>query len=340
MFIRQRIDAFVKLGKILENLPKEKQQEWVTQAYNHNTWFSQSSVETALKGIVRLLKEKSLTQWLAAYPITEPEKPLKVGVIMAGNIPLVGFHDFMTVLLSGHPLYAKLSSQDAFLPKVIASLLTEVEPEFASMIHFVESLKDVDAVIATGSDNSARYFEYYFSKFPNIIRKNRTSVAVLSGKETEEDLKALGGDILTYFGLGCRNVSKLYLPEGFDLVPLLKVMEPLGIEAIDNHKYANNYDYNKSIYLVNKVEHLDNGYVLFTANEALVSPVGVVYYEYYQSEESLKEKLQENQAKIQCVVSREAWLPGSFSFGKAQFPEVSDYADGVDTMKFLIDLKK
>lgn len=332
----ERKAAFLELGKQLKALPNDQLQEWQARARNENPWFTPESVASALEGIAAMLAEQPLNQWLAGYEITE-HPPQPIGVVMAGNIPAVGFHDFLCVLLSGHNLLAKLSSQDTVLLKAIASLLMGIEPRFGEQIQFVERLNQANAIIATGSDNSARYFQYYFGKKPNIIRQNRTSCALLTGQETREELLELGQDIFQYFGLGCRNVAKLYVPQNYNFTEFFESIEPLK-EVGNHYKYANNYDYQKAVVLVNQIPHLDNGFLLLTENEALVSPMAVVYYETYATRDELEQKVQANQQKLQCIVSKEGWYPGSIPFGTTQCPGVWDYADGVDTMKFLLAL--
>jgi len=256
---------------------------------------------------------------------------------MAGNIPLVGFHDFLVVLISGHQLLAKLSTKDSFLLKHIASMLTDIEPRFDQQIAFLERLNTAEVIIATGSDNSSRYFEHYFSHLPHVIRRNRTSVGVLKGDEQPHDYQALGKDVFQYFGLGCRNVSKLYIPQDFDFDALLKAWQPF--EGVGNHhKYNNNYDYNKSIFLINQEPHYDTGFALLRESEQLVSPVSVVYFERYKDVQQLEHRLKVQENKIQCIVSRDGWLSGSLSFGQAQQPKLWDYADGIDTLAFLQQL--
>ncbi|MDQ3291424.1 MAG: acyl-CoA reductase [Bacteroidota bacterium] len=336
MVLETRLQAFVQLGRQLNALSPEQVQELAQQARRQNAWFDELNVRQALKSIAAMLNETQLRTWLAAYDLTTPH-PRKIGVIMAGNIPLVGFHDLLTVLLSGNYLYAKLSSEDTFLPKWLVQQLINIEPEFKDFVVFVDLLKDVDAVIATGSDNTARYFEYYFSKKPHIIRRNRSSLAVLSGFESPEELAKLGNDIFQYYGLGCRNVSKLFVPEGYNPEPLFQALESYKW-VMDHHKYANNYDYNKSIMLVNQTPHYDNGFLLLTENKQLVSPISVVHLETYSSQEDLKQKLTAVDDKIQCVVSALGWYHGSIPFGEAQCPNASQYADNVDTLAFLSGL--
>jgi hypothetical protein len=330
-----RLAAFHALRNRLLVYPDELKAELFFNAQSANGWFTPTQCETAWKGILSLLEPVALEAWANKYATHSISSSKHVGVIMAGNIPMVGFHDVLCVLLSRHQLMVKLSSTDAVLMKFLLTNLKEISPELEAEIQQVEQIKSPDAIIATGSDNSARYFEFYFSKYPYIIRKNRTSVAVLNGKET--NFEGLGTDIFTYFGLGCRNVSKLYVPEGYvfkDLFDQLASFE----EIIHHHKYRNNYDYNKSIYLVNRVDHYDTGFLMVTQSERLVSPISVLYYETYQDENDLKQKLIRDKEKIQVIVSDKSWYPGSVSFGEAQFPGIAEYADGVDTMKFLMNL--
>ncbi|QNF33711.1 acyl-CoA reductase [Adhaeribacter swui] len=337
MTLENRLQAFIKLGQQLQSLSPDQVQELAQQARRYNAWFDEPNVQQALTSIASQLNEAQLRAWLANYPVTTTVQPRKVGVVMAGNIPLVGFHDLLTVLLSGNYLYAKLSSEDTFLPKWLVQQLISIEPDFKDFVLFVDLLKDVDAVIATGSDNTARYFEYYFAKKPHIIRRNRSSVAVLTGFESPEELAKLGNDIFQYYGLGCRNVSKMLVPEGFTVDTLLKSLEPFKW-VMHHHKYANNYDYNRSILLVNQTPHFDNGFLLLTENKQLVSPISVVHLEYYQDQKDLKQKLAAQGDKIQCVVSALGWYENSVPFGEAQCPTVNQYADNVDTLAFLLSL--
>ena len=328
-----RLAAFAALGHRLATLSEDELTDLAARARNRNGWFDLPNVRTAVAGVAHLLQEPQLSQWAGRYP-AEPAQPRQVGVVMAGNIPLVGFHDFLCVLLSGHTLLAKPSKDDTVLMLWIAKELTEVEPAFAERIKFVERLNAADAFIATGSDNTARYFEYYFKNKPHLIRRNRTSLGILTGRETPEELAALGPDIFQYYGLGCRNVSKLYVPAGYNFVPLLDALQPWH-RILDHHKYQNNYDYNKSILLVNAVPHFDTGFLLLTEREALVSPISVVHFSYYQQEIDLLDQLTNVAAQTQCLVSAGGRYPGSFAFGQAQSPGVADYADGIDTMEFL-----
>ena len=332
MKIIKRINAFLKLGDKLKNYPKDQLYEIFEKARIHNPWFTFENIELAFEGLFFYLQPDQLEQWLANYQFTHPSK--KVGVIMAGNIPMVAMHDILCVLLSGHRLQGKLSSQDKILIPFVLEELIKIEPLFGSDIEFADRIKNFDAVIATGSNNSARYFNYYFSKVPHIIRKNRVSVAVLNGKESVSQIKRLGDDIFQYFGLGCRNVSKIFLPFGYRVEDLLDKMPDLH-HLTDHHKYANNYDYNRAIYAVNKTHHFDNGYALFTRHQQLASPISVVYYDYYEDLDSLHQTIRKYQEHIQCVVSDEPMVTNRIPLGKAQKPEVWDYADNIDTMSFL-----
>ena len=256
---------------------------------------------------------------------------------MAGNIPLVGFHDLLSVLISGHQALVKLSSQDNVLMQFMISELKSISEDLAQNIIQAERMNEADAIIATGSDNSARYFKHYFAEKPHIIRQNRTAVAVIRGDETTEELKHFGRDYFQYFGLGCRNVSKIYAPKAYDFVKLIDAL--MDYETVlDHHKYRNNYDYNKSIYLVNGEPHFDSGFFLMRESEALVSPISVLFYEYYNNEAELNLTLAKHNEKIQCIVAANAWYEGSIPLGKAQQPELWDYADGVDTLEFLSGL--
>ncbi|MET4105068.1 acyl-CoA reductase [Hymenobacter sp. UYP22] len=335
-----RLAAFVALGHRLATLPTQEPDDalysLLSQCRNQNPWFDQPNVLAALRGVAELLREEPLRRWSARYP-PEPATPRLVGVVMAGNIPLVGFHDALCVLLSGHVLLAKLSKDDTVLMRWVLDELVQLEPRFADRIQLVERLNAADAFIATGSDNTARYFDYYFGKKPHIIRRNRTSLAVLTGRESDHDLGLLGEDIFRYYGLGCRNVSKLYAPQGYNFTPLLDALQPWH-RVLEHNRYQNNYDYNKSILLVNRVPHLDSGFLLLTESAQLVSPISVLHHVAYASEVDLLDQLTDVAAQTQCLVSGGAQYPGSVAFGQAQHPGISDYADGVDTMNFLAQL--
>jgi len=328
-----RLAAFAALGRRLAALTEAEIDDLAALARNRNAWFDRPNVARALAGVAFLLQEPTLGHWAARYP-AEPAAPRQIGVVMAGNIPLVGFHDLLCVLLSGHILLAKLSQDDTVLMRWLIGELTSIEPALAERIQLVERLNAADAFIATGSNNTARYFEYYFRTRPHLIRRNRTSLAILTGAESAEELALLGVDIFQYYGLGCRNVSKLYVPQGYDFVPLLDALQPWQ-HVLNHHKYQNNYDYNKSIMLVNAVPHFDSGFLLLTESAALVSPISVLHYGFYSQEIDLADQLTDLATQTQCLVSASGRFAGSVPFGRAQQPAIGDYADGVDTMQFL-----
>jgi hypothetical protein len=340
--VEKRIKAFATLGAEIKNVVQELElnsnevyRELLLKIVNNNPWFTPENVKQALSAIAQMLNEQDLSNWLNQYLIKDNATPKNIGVIMAGNVPAVGFHDALCVLLSGNNLIAKLSSQDLILLPFILDKLINIEPQFSEKILLTSGqLNNIDAIIATGSNNTSRYFEYYFSKYPNIIRKNRSSVAVISGNETNEELANLLKDALSYFGLGCRNVSKIFFPEDWNPSQLLDIS--LNYSYLKNHsKYFNNYEYNKAIYLINGVNHLDNGFLLLKEDEGLHAPIGVIYYEKYKEISSLKYKLANDISEIQCIVSGAFSGISSISFGNSQAPQLTDYADGVDTMEFL-----
>lgn len=327
------IIAFHKLSGFLEQ-PNAEFNNLINSAPNHNAWFTVEEVRKSLSGLKGMLEEESLIKWFKTITVTE--NPKKVGLILAGNIPMVGFHDVISVLATGNIALIKLSSSDGQLLPALLKKLVSFEPLLADRIIYVERLKDFDAIIATGSNNTSRYFDYYFGKVPNIIRKNRNSVAVLDGTETEEEIRLLGNDIFDYFGLGCRNVSKIYFPEGYEIEKFFKPLEQFKL-INDNFKYNNNYDYNKSIYLVNLVQHFDNGFLLLKEDKGLSSPLAVLFFEKYANLTELEELLLTEKDNIQCVVTHTGIKPGNdtVSFGQSQHPRLWDYADNVDTVSFL-----
>lgn len=331
------IQILTELGRRLSQPDAQLQQLAATEQHL-NPWFTPQNVEQAIQAIASSLNEAHLEQWLLAYNLIEHEAK-KVGLILAGNIPLVGFHDVLCVLVSGNIAQIKTSTQDARLIRYVLQVLTEIEPAFKDRYQFVERLEGFDAIIATGSNNTSRYFEYYFSKVPHIIRKNRNSVALLTGDETKEQLHNLGKDIFDYYGLGCRNVSKLLVPQGYNFVPFFEAIEPYY--AISQHyKYHNNYDYNKAIFLVNRDKHFDNGFLLVKEDNQMVSPLAVVFYEEYTDLTLAEQKLTELKDQIQCVVSQGPVQISNqvVGFGQSQQPALWDYADGIDTMQFLLSI--
>lgn len=344
--------AFVELGKFLAQFNLDKNirntavlhndlffdefQELIAYQKHFNGWFVESEVYFAIQSWAEALGKENLDNWLSAYTIKE-KQPKTVGLILAGNIPMVGFHDFLSVLVSGHKALVKTSSNDKKLLPFLANYLIKVEASLENRIEFIEGkLEKFDAVIATGSNNTSRYFEYYFRDKPSIIRKNRNSVAILTGDETEEDLIGLSKDIFTYFGLGCRNVSKLYVPKGYSFDMFFKAMYAYK-ELINNPKYINNYDYNKAVFLMSNFLILDNGFLVLKQDSGYSSPISSVFYEHYTDLETLKQRLKEDQELIQCVVGNEV-VENQVAFGQTQHPKLSDYADGVDTILFLNEI--
>lgn len=329
----KKVAALVKLSEILLN-PDDDLELSMQQAQNKNGWFTLEQVKNAVKSNALSLNISDLNKWTNNYTINNKQR--KIGLVLAGNIPVVGFHDILCVLLSGHIAQIKLSSDDDILMPAILEKLITIDPEFKSQISFVDRLENFDAIIATGSNNTSRYFEFYFSKVPHIIRKNRNSIALLSGKETEAEFKLLGKDIFDYYGLGCRNASKLLVPKDYNFIPFFEAIEEYN-PIINHHKYNNNYDYNKSIYLVNKVKHLDNGFLLVTENKSLSSPLSVLYFEEYEKIEDAINMINTSKNEIQVLITNlNINLPVPVvGFGESQKPKLWDYADGIDTMKFL-----
>ena len=315
----------------------EKFNDLIQLSQSHNNWFTPENVFFAIQSWTEALTDENLSTWLSNYTF-ENTAPKKIGLVLAGNIPLVGFHDFLSVVISGNHALIKTSSNDQHLIKFLAKYLIALDNRLEDRITFVEGkLEGFDAVIATGSNNTARYFEYYFGSKPNIIRKNRNSVAVLTGNESQKELEALGDDIFRYFGLGCRNVSKLFVPKNYNFEAFFKGMF-VHKDIIEYEKYANNYDYNKAVYLMSLFQILDNGFMTIKEDTSYASPISSVFYEYYDSIEDVKSKLEADKELIQCVVSNGV-IEHSFPFGQAQHPKLWDYADNIDTLHFLNNLQ-
>lgn len=347
-----RLQAFVKLGNFLRayceyasegQLKKETTafsdfDDKIDLARHKNGWFTRKNVLYSIQYWGDQLAPENLTNWSTKYDLIS-KRSINVGLVMAGNIPLVGFHDFLMTLLTGNRALIKLSSNDEILMPLVTRRLIQFEPSLKNHISFVTNkLKDFDAVIATGSDNTARYFEYYFRETPHIIRKNRNSIAVLTGNESENQLQALGEDIFRYFGLGCRNVSKIYVPKGYNFESFFKAMYRHK-DIIQHAKYANNYDYNKAVYLMSDFKILDNGFMILKKEESLGSPIATIFYEEYDTVNHLKEKITAERGSVQCIVSS-GFSDDEINFGQTQQPTLTDYADGIDTAKFLIDTEK
>jgi len=352
MTLAHKKSIFIELGKFLQQFSENGNSkndtvlnndlffdafvDLIQLSQSHNGWYTPEQVYFAIQSWAEALTESNLDQWLSAYEL-EPVQPKSVGLILAGNIPLVGFHDFLSVLLSGHKVLVKTSSNDQHLLPFIAKYIIASEPEFENYITFVPGkLENFDAVIATGSNNTARYFEYYFKDKPSIIRKSRNSVAVLNGGETKEQLIELGEDIFRYFGLGCRNVSKLFVPTGYDFKDFFEALYEYK-DVIYYEKYANNYDYNKAVFLMSNFKLLDNEFITLVQNSSYASPISSIFYELYDDLDVIKTRLKTEQDQIQCIVSN-GIIPESVAFGQTQKPELWDYADNVDTMQFLLSI--
>lgn len=335
MNLQQRIDLLSRLGEYIQSDNNEWQQA-KEKASRENGWFIPEFIELSVRNIaMAFLQKEALIKWAAKYKLihlqAQHEKPKIVGIVMAGNIPLVGFHDMLCAFITGHTAHIKASSKDEVLIKHLVDVMATWNEDVKGLIIFSEMLKGCDAYIATGSNNSAGYFEYYFAKYPHIIRRNRTSVAILTGDETNEDLDRLADDVYLYFGLGCRNVTKLYIPEGYDFIPLLTAFKKYNYLA-DHHKYKNNYDYNLAILLLNKKFYMSNESILLAEEASLFSPISQLNYEFYTDWDRLTNSLKQNE-NLQCIAGK-----GFIPFGETQKPSLYDYADGVDTMQFLTTL--
>jgi len=349
MTLETKKNVFVELGKFLsqfsENNTARNQtvlrndlffnefETLIKLSQSHNGWYTPEQVYFSIQSWATALTEENLEKWLSVYDFSEIN-PKNIALILAGNIPLVGFHDFLSVLITGHNVLVKTSSNDQHLLPFLAKYIIAIEPKFAEKITFAEGkLENFDAVIATGSNNTARYFEYYFKDKPKIIRKNRNSVAVLNGTETKKQLAALGEDIFRYFGLGCRNVSKLFVPKGYSFVAFFEAIFEYQ-DVIHYEKYANNYDYNKAVFLMSNYKLLDNGFLTLKEDKSYASPISSVFYEFYDDIALLQTRLQSENEQIQCIVSNNL-VENSIDFGQTQKPNLWDYADNVDTISFL-----
>ncbi|MFV8370085.1 acyl-CoA reductase [Flavobacterium sp. LB2R40] len=350
MTLETKKSVFVELGKFLSQFsenntlknPAVLQNETFFNAFvdliklsqSHNGWYTPENVYFSIQSWAQALTEENLNKWLSAYDL-EIKDPKKIALILAGNIPLVGFHDFLSVLITGNSVLIKTSSNDQHLLPFLAKYLIAITPELSPKITFVEGkLENFDAVIATGSNNTSRYFEYYFKDKPSIIRKSRNSVAILTGKETKEELTALGEDIFRYFGLGCRNVSKLFVPKGYSFVAFFEAIFEYQ-DIIHYEKYANNYDYNKAVFLMSNFKLLDNGFLTLKEDQSHASPISSVFYEFYEDINELQIRLQSESEQIQCVVA-DSTIENSVAFGQTQNPLLWNYADNIDTISFLL----
>ena len=352
MDLETKKNVFVTLGRFLNQFAEnnsnkdlsvphtelffEDFEQLIQLSQSHNGWYTPEQVYFSIQSWAKALTQENIDQWTSSYDFTTTESKT-IALILAGNIPLVGFHDFISVLVSGHNVLVKTSSDDQHLLPFLAKYLITVEPQLANKITFVEGkLEGFDAVIATGSNNTARYFEYYFKDKPSIIRKNRNSVAVLNGQETKEQLIALGEDIFRYFGLGCRNVSKLFVPKGYSFDAFFEAIFEYQ-EVIHYEKYANNYDYNKAVFLMSNYKLLDNGFLTLKEDSSHASPISSVFYEYYDSLSEIEKRLESEAETIQCIVSNNL-VQNSIPFGQTQRPQLWDYADHVDTISFSLTI--
>jgi len=347
--IQNRITAFVKLGTFLSQFSQSLIVKKETIAHNdlffegfkhqlkiaqeNNSWFTKENILFSIESWATALTSENISKWISTETLGKNDVKL-VAIVMAGNIPLVGFHDFLSVLISGHSVIVKQSSNDKHLLPFLAKYLEYITPELKGKITFTEEkLTNFDAVIATGSTNTARYFEHYFKDKPNIIRKNRNSVAIITGNESEEELTNLSTDIFQYFGLGCRSVSKIFIPKNYNFDAFFKGMY-VQHKHINNAKYANNYDYNKAVYLMSEFDILENGFLMIKEDQSYSSPIATVFYEYYDQLEELKLKLIADKDKIQCIVAN-GFSDDEITFGQTQHPQLWEYADGINTLEFL-----
>ncbi|MGA1771345.1 MAG: acyl-CoA reductase [Flavobacteriaceae bacterium] len=335
--MNSKIDAIKQLGAFFRDYKRSDNgghffSTALQNAHHANCWFDHAQLEHALHSWGTALTEENIDHWLEALIPTK--NPKTIGLVLAGNIPFVGLHDLLCVWVSGHRAVVKTATKDPYLLPAVVALLEEFAPANTGQIVFTkQKMTDFDAVIATGSDNAARYFEYYFSKVPHLIRKNRNGVAVLNGNETEETVKGLAEDMLRYYGMGCRNVSQLFVPKGFDLDLIFGALYPFH-EIIQSEKYANNYDYNKAVFLMSDFDFTENGFFMLREALSWSAPIATAAYHYYENSDSLMDLLNKEKERIQCVVSEMA-IPGTVPIGKSQQPQLWDYADGKNTLEFL-----
>ena len=344
---KERLIAFSELGTLFkENVDKKENKkfpEWDTvlektliESHSYNSWFTIDNLKLSLKNWSNSLQENIISDWLSKYNI-EDKSSKKIAIIMAGNIPAVGFHDLLCSLLLNFDYIVKLSSEDKLLIPFIVKFLESRNEKLKNKVTFEsEKLKDFDGVIATGNNNSHRYFDYYFSKYPNLLRKTRHSIAVLDGKESDNDLSDLSNDIFNYFGLGCRSVSKVFIPYGYDLDLLFNAFFRHK-EVVNHNKYVNNFDYNKAVYLMSKEKFIENGFIILKEESKLGSPIGCLFYEFYNDKKEITKLINNNSDSIQCVVSNINFNT-NIKFGQTQCPNISDYADNNDTIKFLLKI--
>ncbi len=336
--MQKSIDLLHRLGQKLSHYKDDSLiQAAIIKAEFENAWFTAEMIDFTLNQWAKLLNRELLTDFISRYQIKNTSTKT-VGIVMAGNIPLVGMHDLIMVLLSGHNANVKLSSKDQVLPKLIKQLLNDIDKQLADKIQFQDRLTNTnDAVIATGSNNTARYFEHYFKNIPHIIRKNRNSVAILNGTETHEQLKKLADDVFLYFGLGCRNVSKIYVPENYDVTKILDAFEKYS-HFLNHSKYMNNYIYQKAILLMDVQAHLDNDFLLLREHQSIASPMSTLHYEHYNNLNQLQTTLNHNKEAIQCICTDIDNYPNSVKLGESQKPSINTFADNIDSLQFLLNL--
>ncbi len=339
-----KIQILSEFGKKLNKLSRDFNDNNISvheegvfrQASAVNPWFTSDNILHGIRYWATVLEERSLEKWLAEFESESAPEAKTIGVITAGNIPFAGLHDLLCIYLSGHKAVIKTSSDDPVLTRWMVSVLSEIDPNVGRQLVFQDRLSGIDAVIATGSNNSARYFEYYFGKYPHIIRKNRNSVAVITPETTDDQLRRLADDVFVYFGLGCRSVSKLYLPHTFDIQRIFAAFYDWK-HIIQHHRYASNYDYNRVVYMMGNESILENGFFILRQNSDLATPVSVVHYEFYENEIQLQSEISKKKSSIQCIIGSQKEICTD-DFGHAQWPSLSTYADGINTMKFLMDL--
>lgn len=336
--LEKTINALSKIGEIFGNEHNTELKHVCENAYIKNPWFTPQNVSLAIGYWSQKLQNDALYEWATRENIVQPATPKTIGVITAGNIPLVGLHDIVCVIVTGNIALVKLSSDDEELVKFFAAKWAEIVPEWANRIQFTERIDAVDAIIATGSNNTARYFDYYFAKYPHIIRKNRNSIAVLTGSESPETLASIGRDVISYFGKGCRNVTQVWAPQGYEWPKMLDNFMQYG-DIINHHKYANNYTYHKAILLMNLDKHLDTGFLILKEDTKIYAPISMLNYAHYNSLQEMQLFITENKENIQCVISEATEIEGAILPGQSQNPELWDYADGVNTVGFLMALE-
>ncbi len=334
MWQKQALQALQKAFHWMST--SEEAKSILLQAYYQNRWFEEVQVRNAIQQWEASLTASEIDQWVSNYQWPTELHNKHLGVIMAGNVPLVGLHDLVVGVLTGFRVSAKLSSDDTILPKALLAKAAEFDLVWGNQIKFVEQLKLLDAAIATGSNNSARYFSAYFKHIPHVIRNHRNGLAVIDGNETEADFIGLGRDVFDYYGLGCRNVTHLMVPEHYDFTPLFQCWDIHYADIQNHNKYINNFQYHRAMLLMNLDPHIDTGYVIAKEKAELYAPVGMLNYSFYKHTEQVKEQLQQWSEQLQCVVSNMEGI-GAMPFGQAQCTRLSDYADGVDTTKWLLD---